>query len=97
MIGDLEVELISMPKYLNVLQCFYLFLFIYNFPEHFTNMTSVLLVLMTRSFSLQKEANIEISFCSLGTQGAIKTTSSAKANINKLKQATVNSLHYCLV
>ena len=96
-VGEVEVELISIPRYLNVLHYCNLYLLTYKAPEHYTNMTSVLLVLMTRSFSLQKEAKTEMSFCSLGTLGAISTTSSAKANIKRLKQATVYSLHYYLV
>ncbi len=60
-------------------------------------MTSVFLVFMTRSFSLQKLEKIETSFCSDSTEGANKTRSSAKANINKFKLAIVNSLHCDLV
>ena len=52
---------------------------------------------MTRSFNRQKAANTEISFYSCKTWGAISTISSANANINKLRQATVYSLLYYLV
>ncbi len=95
--GDLAVDLISIPKYLKISHCYSLILSTYKAPEHFTNITSIFLVLITKSLVLQKDAKIEISYYNFGTEGPIRTISSAKANINRCKLAMVNSLHYCLV
>ena len=95
--GDLLLALISIPRYLKVSHYYNSTLSTYNFPLQCKSITSVFLVLMTRSLHLQKAANTEISFYNYNTWGAIKTMSSANANINKLRQATVYSLLYCLV
>ena len=95
--GDLADDLISMPRYLNTLHYCNLTLLTYRSPEHFTSITSVFLVLMTRSFSPQNLAKIEISYYNFTTLGAISTRSSAKASMKILTLATANSLHYDLV
>lgn len=86
-----------MPRYLKVLHYCNLTLLTYKSPLQCTNITSVFLVLMTKSLHLQKAAKTEISFCNYKTWGAIRTMSSANASINKLKLAMVYSLHYYLV
>ncbi len=91
--GDLAVLLISIPRYLKTLHCYNLTLSTKTSPEHLTNITSVFLVLITKSFNLQKDAKTETSFYNFGTEGPTKTISSAKANINRFRLATVNSLH----
>ena len=95
--GERAVDLISIPRYLKTSHCYSFTLSTYRSPVHFTNITSVFLVLITKSLERQKTANIDISYCNLYTLGAIRTRSSAKANINKLRLATVKSLHCALV
>ena len=95
--GFLADDVISIPRYLNTEHCFNLTLLTYRSPEHCTSMTTVLLVLMTKSFSPQNLAKIDTSYCSLATLGAIRTRSSAKDSIKILTLATANSLHYYLV
>lgn len=95
--GDLLLDFISMPRYLKVLHYYNFTLLTYTSPLQCTNMTSVFLVLMTKSLHLQKAAKTDTSFCNCKTWGAIRTMSSANASISRLRLAMVYSLHYCLV
>ena len=92
--GDFAFEIISTPKYLNTLHYCNSYWATYNCPVQFTSITSVFLVFITRSFYLQKSANTEINFYNYSVAGAIRTISSAKANIKRFKHPMVNSLFY---
>ena len=87
--GVLASASMIIPKYLNYLHYFSYSPATYTFPLQFTSITSVLLVLITRSFSLQNELNTDTSYCNNVTEGAINTTSSANANINNYRLAIV--------
>ncbi len=86
-----------MPKYLKELHYFNCTLLTYTAPLQLHNIISVLVVLITRSLVLQNNAKIETNFYNFNTDGAIRTISSANANMNKFKVATVKSLHYVRV
>ena len=91
--GDLELAAISIPRYLNYVHYYNLILLTYKSPVQCNNMTSVFLVFMTKSLHLQNEEKRDKSFYNASTLGAINTISSAKASINKVRPAMVNSLH----
>lgn len=93
----LALDVISMPRYLKEVHSFSCTLSTNTAPLHWHNITSVLAVLITRSFYLQNVAKTETSFYSYSTWGAISTISSAKASINKFKDATTYSLHLARV
>ena len=95
--GDLALASMSTPKYLNYVHYYNSHLFTYTLPAQCSNITSVFFVFITRSLALQKVENTETSFYSDCTYGAISTISSAKASINRLRPAIVNSLHWDLV
>ena len=95
--GDLEFTLISIPRYLKTSHYFNFTLFTYKSPTHYTNITSVFLVFITKSFASQNSVNIDNSYYNYYTPGAIRTRSSAKARKNKLRQATVKAVRWDLV
>ena len=86
--GHLAEFTSSSPRYLKVSQMVSFYLAMNIFPEQLTSITSVFLVLITRSFCLQNSANTETRRYNSSTDGANSTISSANANMHSCRPAT---------